>query len=163
MKNKIIPLLVILAIGLIGLVYIQSTKTGYPNSYPTQTTKDKGNDKTPTINNSKESTMSKSSSRYLDYTAQAFAGTRDKKRVYFFHATWCPTCKAVNEEFNNNPDSIPEDVILFKTDYDSEKELKKKYGITYQHTFVYVDADGRELKKWNGGGIAELTANTRDN
>ena len=51
--------------------------------------------------------------------------------------------------------------MLFKTDYDSEKELKKQYGITYQHTFVYVDKDGKQIKKWSGGAIDDLIANTK--
>ena len=67
----------------------------------------------------------------------------------------------INEEFNANLDRIPEDVIVLKTDYDSQKELKKKYGITYQHTFVLVDDEGNEIKTWNGGGIEELISNTK--
>jgi thioredoxin 1 len=51
---------------------------------------------------------------------------------------------------------LPADVVVFKTDYDTEKELKKKYGITYQHTFVLVDNEGNSIKKWNGGGVKEL-------
>lgn len=52
-------------------------------------------------------------------------------------------------------------MLLFKTDYDTEKALKQKYGITYQHTFVYVDKDGKQIKKWNGGAIDALIANTQ--
>jgi len=100
------------------------------------------------------------SSRYVDYTKTSFNQVSDKKRVFFFHAKWCPTCKAANEEFLQDSEKIPTDVVLFKTDYDTEKELKKNYGITYQHTFVYVDSRGKEIKKWNSGGIAELITNT---
>lgn len=99
--------------------------------------------------------------RYADYSPQAFEESNDKKRVYFFHASWCPTCKVANEEFSSNPDGIPEDIVLFKTDYDTENDLKKRYGITYQHTFVQVDENGNEVAKWNGGGISELIANVR--
>ncbi len=97
--------------------------------------------------------------RYIDYDKEAFNNAAGKKRVYFFHAKWCPTCKAANEEFIQNIDKIPEDVMLFKTDYDTEKELKTQYGITYQHTFVLVDNEGKEIRKWNGGGITELINN----
>lgn len=98
---------------------------------------------------------------YMAYSAANYENNRDKKRVLFFHATWCPTCKAANIEFENNLSKIPSDVVLLKTDYDSQTELKKKYSITYQHTFVLVDGDGNALKKWNGGGINELVVNTR--
>ena len=98
--------------------------------------------------------------QYIDYSKSSFDKTPDKKRVYFFHAKWCPTCKTANEEFMQNIDKIPKEIILFKTDYDTEKELKTRYGITYQHTFVYVDGEGKEIKKWNGGGVSELISNT---
>ena len=29
-------------------------------------------------------------------------------------------------------------------------DLKKKYGVVYQHTFVQVDKDGNLIKKWSG-------------
>lgn len=105
--------------------------------------------------------MMKKESRYVTYSKTAFDAATNKKRVYFFHATWCPTCKVANAEFTKNENSIPTDVVVFKTDYDTEKELKKQYAITYQHTFVLVDAAGKEIKKWNGGGIAELIENTK--
>ena len=114
----------------------------------------------PTINQANQPDQ-RAQSRYLSYSKEAFDAARGKKRVYFFHATWCPTCKAAHEELTGNPEGIPEDVMVFKTDYDSERELKKKYGITSQHTFVLVDEDGTELKKWNGGGLSELAANTK--
>lgn len=105
--------------------------------------------------------MMKKESRYVEYTKTAFDAAKGKKRVYFFHASWCPTCKAANTEITGNLDGIPEDVVLFKTDYDTNSALKKQYSITYQHTFVLVDDMGKELKKWNGGGLAELSANTK--
>ncbi|SRR3989339_195124 len=101
------------------------------------------------------------SSRYINYSKTSFDQMYDKKRVYFFHANWCPTCKSANEEFIQNINKIPDDVVLFKTDYDTEKELKTQYGITYQHTFVFVDSQGKEIKKWNGGAITELISNTK--
>lgn len=107
-----------------------------------------------------DSTMMEAS-RYIEYSPDAFAAAADKKRVYFFYAPWCPTCVPTDKEFNANLSKIPEDVMLFRTDYDTSTELKQQYGITYQHTFVQVDSDGNEVKKWNGGGINELIANTQ--
>ena len=105
-------------------------------------------------------TTTDESSRYITYSKSNYDANVSKKRVLFFHAVWCPTCKIANEEFNGNLDKIPEGVVLIKTDYDTETELKKKYNITYQHTFVLVDDEGNEIKKWNGGGIEELINNT---
>ena len=101
------------------------------------------------------------STKYLLYTQDSFNAAADQKRVYYFHAPWCPTCKVANAEFESKKDQIPSGVVLFKTDYDTNGELKKKYAVTYQHTFVQVDAEGNEISKWNGGGINELTTNIK--
>lgn len=94
--------------------------------------------------------------RYEEYSAASYNQAAGKKRVLFFHASWCPTCKEANEEFEKNASAIPENVVVYKTDYDTNPELKKKYGVTYQHTFVQVDEKGNAVKKWNGGGSTEL-------
>jgi thioredoxin 1 len=105
-------------------------------------------------------TMMKSAG-YIAYTKEAFDKASTQKRVLFFAASWCPSCRAADKNFNENLKKIPENVMIFKTDYDTETALKTKYKITYQHTFVYVDAKGAELKKWSGGGIDELLVNTK--
>jgi thioredoxin 1 len=89
---------------------------------------------------------------YLDYAAYQsdpgkYAGT---KVVLFFHAPWCPSCRATEEDVLARRDSLPSGLTLVKTDYDSQTDLKKKYGVTTQHTFVLVDPAGQPLKKWNG-------------
>ncbi|GAA4414127.1 hypothetical protein GCM10023168_37480 [Fodinibacter luteus] len=70
------------------------------------------------------------------------------KVVYFFHASWCPTCRATEEAIAR--DGIPAGLTVVKVDYDSETDLRKEYGVTTQHTFVQVDPDGGELAKWTG-------------
>jgi thioredoxin 1 len=73
------------------------------------------------------------------------AGT---KVVYFFHAPWCPTCRATEKAIEE--DGIPAGLTVVKVDFDSETDLRKTYGITQQHTFVQVDEDGDELATWTG-------------
>lgn len=102
-----------------------------------------------------------SSSRYQLYSQTAFELAKDKKRVLYFHADWCAICRPLDKEFSANTNAIPQNVVLYKTNYDSETELKKKYAVTYQHTFVQVDAQGNEVTKWNGGGIEELMKNIK--
>ena len=99
------------------------------------------------------------SPRYIVYSPETYEQTKDKKRVLFFHASWCPTCKSANSEFTSMMEKIPQEIVLLKTDYDTNSDLKKKYAITYQHTFVQVDSEGNEITKWNGGGIQELKEN----
>lgn len=100
-------------------------------------------------------------SRYVTYSKAAFDAAKGKRRVYFFHAPWCPTCRPADAQFQANADSIPDEVVLFKTDYDSSTDLKKQYSVTYQHTFVQVDDTGDEITRWSGGGINELVANIK--
>lgn len=107
------------------------------------------------------------SSRYLPYTKTALDAAAGKRRVLYFYATWCPSCKQADEDFTANANKIPEDVIVLRVNYNDpdtdqeEKDLAKKYGITYQHTFVQVDSTGKELTKWNGGDTDELLANIK--
>lgn len=68
--------------------------------------------------------------------------------VYFFHASWCPTCRATEKAIEE--DGIPAGLTVVKIDFDSETDLRKTYGITQQHTFVQVNEDGDELAKWTG-------------
>lgn len=98
-------------------------------------------------------------SNYLPYSIEKYNKNSSMRRILFFHAKWCPTCKVANQEFTEQSEGIPEDVVIFKVDYDTEADLKKKYAITYQHTFVLVDEKGNEVKKWNGGGVEELINN----
>jgi thioredoxin 1 len=100
-------------------------------------------------------------SAYQPYTKAAFDAAKGQQRVLFFHATWCPTCKAANADLLGNLAKIPKGAVIFKTDYDSEVALKKQYGISYQHTFVLVDAGGKALRKWAGGGVGEIAANLK--
>lgn len=93
---------------------------------------------------------------YTTYSADAYESAKQQKRVLYFHATWCPDCRVINAEFEADQNKIPANVTVLKTDYDTETALKQKYGVTYQHTFVQVDADGNAIEKWNGGGIDQL-------
>ncbi|WP_102126885.1 thioredoxin family protein [Deinococcus planocerae] len=97
---------------------------------------------------------------YQPYSKAAFDAAKGMRRVLFFHATWCPNCKAADADLTKNLAGLPRNVVVFKTDYDRETALKRQYGITSQHTFVLVDAGGRALTKWSGGGVREIVAKT---
>lgn len=102
--------------------------------------------------------------KYLTYSENVLGETADKRRVLFFYANWCPTCIPANKDFQNNLDKIPNDVALIRVNYNdtetdkAEKELARKYGVTYQHTFVQLDSSENKVKIWNGGQIDELLA-----
>lgn len=70
--------------------------------------------------------------------------------VLFFKADWCPTCIALDKDIRANLGKIPADLTILYVDYDNATDLKKKYGVTYQHTLVQVDKTGDLIKKWSG-------------
>lgn len=99
--------------------------------------------------------------RYIPYSQESFETAVGIKRVLYFFANWCSTCAVTDTEFSSHLDKIPGDVIVFKVDFDSDIQLKQKYGVTSQHTFILVDQDGNELTLWNGGDLEELIARTQ--
>lgn len=108
-----------------------------------------------------------SSSRYPSYSKSVLDQAGSGRRVLYFYANWCPTCKPADANFKANTDKIPDDLTLIRVNYNDsdtdqeEKDLARKYNITYQHTFVQIDAQGNEITKWNGGQIEELLANIK--
>lgn len=107
----------------------------------------------------------KEPSRYVKFENGLLEKMTDKRRVLFFYASWCPTCRPADADITANSKKIPDDVVAIRVNYNdpdtetSEKDLAKKYAVTYQHTFVQIDKDGREVKKWNGGSFDELLTN----
>jgi thiol-disulfide isomerase/thioredoxin len=81
--------------------------------------------------------------------------------VVFFYAAWCPNCRATVTELNARWNEVRPGLTLVIADYDTEKALKAKFGITYQDTFVLLDAKGDGVKVWNSGGVNGLNANTQ--
>lgn len=84
---------------------------------------------------------------YADYQASMamYAGS---KVVLFFHAPWCPDCRATDTALTGT--GVPDGLVVVKVDYDTSTELKQRFGITQQHTFVQLDKAGAAAKKWTG-------------
>lgn len=104
-----------------------------------------------------KSTM-KSESKYMSYTKESFEAAKGQKRVLYFSAKWCGKCKKADADFETNAAKLPDGIVVFRTDFDKEKALKKKYSIPMQHTFVLVDDEGEVVNKWSGGASKELIA-----
>lgn len=109
----------------------------------------------------------KSALRYIDYSKATLDQAATNRRVLFFYANWCPTCRPTDADLSANKSKIPEDVTVIRVNYNDtdtdqeEKDLAKQYGVTYQHTFVQIDGQGNEITKWNGGQTDELLANIK--
>ncbi len=95
--------------------------------------------------------------QYVSYDASKITFAQNGKVVLFFRASWCPSCRALDADIKTNVSQIPSNVLILDVDYDKYTDLKKQYGVTYQHTLVQVDAAGNMLAKWSGStGLSDL-------
>lgn len=82
---------------------------------------------------------------YTAYTDEAVQKTTGTK-ILFFHAPWCPQCRALDKSIKES--DIPDNVTIFKVDYDSNQTLRQKYGVTIQTTLVKIDDAGNLVTKY---------------
>ena len=101
-------------------------------------------------------TQAAAEATYQDYTADVLMNGETK--VLFFHASWCPECKKANAYLQSILPSGEYSRSVYKVDYDTAKELKAKYNVVYQHTFVVVDGNGVKLSSVQGPTEVQLEA-----
>lgn len=102
------------------------------------------------------------SAKYTEYTDKALADAVVYGRpVLFFYASWDQTSKDAEVDILANLGALPEGVTVLKVNYDSADSLKKQYGITYQHSFVQIDAHGNKVISWSGADAASIIDNLR--
>lgn len=82
---------------------------------------------------------------YVTYSDGIVAATKGTK-ILFFHAPWCPQCRALEADITSKP--LPDEVTIIKVDYDTSQSLRQKYGVTIQTTLVRVDDSGALVKKY---------------
>lgn len=162
MKNIILIFVAALVLGTIGFILFSSSKV---SPTPAQ-----NNSTSVSINpeaSSDDATAMQANNKYVVYASGSLEENTNKKRVLFFYANWCPTCIPADKAFQSSLNQIPENVTIIRVNYNDsdtdqeEKELAKKYAVTYQHTFVQIDAQGNQIIKWNGGDINQLLANLK--
>lgn len=88
------------------------------------------------------------STQYLPYDETKLATLTWSRIFLFFHASWCPTCVNFEKQILAAP--LPSDVVIFKVDYDTATELKKKYSVLSQSTWVQIDSKWDMYKRWLG-------------
>ena len=80
----------------------------------------------------------------------------DSKVVLFFNAKWCPACRAINEALTSDPGKIPAKTTLVSVDYDQHTDLRQRYGVATQHTFVQIDTNGEKTRQWVSTSVDAL-------
>ena len=140
----IIPLVLITGVMLVlNLV----NNEGDSNVDTNQSTVAENRSETEAIETAAEQSTATPKGSYVDYqTGQDLASTENTKRVVFFHAEWCPTCKFYEKQIQEQP--IPDGITIIKADYDKETELKELLGVTTQSTFVLINREGDVGRVW---------------
>lgn len=83
--------------------------------------------------------------KYVDYAPGVIEQTEGTK-ILFFHAEWCPQCRALEADIRES--GLPEGVTVIKVDFDNSQDLREKYGVTLQTTLVKVDDAGNLEEKF---------------
>lgn len=167
-KNGVIILVIFAILGGGAYFVLQQQGSQFSDSMTQNpSTSMDGNKNEQQVSESMDKGGVSNSGRYIPYESGILESINDKKRVLFFYANWCPTCRPADADFKENFMEIPEDVVVIRVNYNDsetdadEKTLAQKYGITYQHTYVQIDNAGNEVAKWNGGKIEELLTNIK--
>jgi thiol:disulfide interchange protein len=95
---------------------------------------------------------------YFVYSAENLkeAHIQRQKVVLYFWAPWCVSCTTLDQDILDHKVQVPPDVTLLRVPYDTAHDLKQKYQIITQHSFVRLDDHDNSLGSWVGGGMEEL-------
>lgn len=151
--GKVMPIMIVMIL-LIGLwIYL------YTSSNANESTIDKQMEISQKVEKSMDNSLNTKEGvvsmnwKYTDYSTSALKEAK-WNIVLFFHANWCPTCIATDKDIISK--WVPDNLTIFKTDFDTELELKKKYEVLTQTTFVQVDNQWNMIKKWVWGRLADI-------
>jgi len=74
------------------------------------------------------------------YSAAALAQAQsaNKPVALHFHAGWCPTCRAQEKVLKDLKSEAGLDLTVLVANYDTEKDLKRRFNIRAQSTLVVL-------------------------
>lgn len=74
------------------------------------------------------------------YTPEALATaeTAGQPVALHFHADWCPTCRAQDRALQSLKSEKGLDITVLTVNYDTEKDLKRRFKVNAQSTFVVL-------------------------
>ena len=94
--------------------------------------------------------------KYYDFDKAHYEQSLKEGKIIFlnFYASWCPICKAEQPDlFAAFNELSNQDVVGYRIHFndnevtDDDKEMAKKFGITYQHTKVIINKNGEVALK----------------
>ena len=155
MNNKIYIVLGVVAVILVAVFVFSSNNDSLVEQQNTEQAVQNPGEQQQTVDQIEGNMQT---SQYQSYSEANLAAAFEDNRkiVIFFHADWCPTCRVLDGQLSAGNEQLPEDLVILKADYDSDVELRRKYGVTQQHTLVQIDSESEEIKKWIGGGVETI-------
>lgn len=77
------------------------------------------------------------------YAAQALADAQKANQpvAVIFHADWCPTCHLQDKVLQSLKSEPGLDLTVLVANFDTEKELKRRFGVRAQSTLVVLKGD----------------------
>ncbi len=98
------------------------------------------------------------------FTQQAFDAAQKDGKPILVHvwASWCPTCKAQAPTLSQiEADPATKNLVIFKVDFDAQKDVVKKFGVRMQSTlivFTGTTEKGRSTGDTDPASIKALVA-----
>ncbi len=91
-------------------------------------------------------------SRSLDASLQK-AQAEDKPVMIYFWAIWCQYCARFQSDTLGNPqvkEILEKDYILVAMDLDVDKDVSRKYGVSYPPYVLFLDGNDKVLERVAG-------------
>jgi thioredoxin-like negative regulator of GroEL len=78
------------------------------------------------------------SNDFRPFTPEAFKAAQDAGQLslVFFHAPWCPVCRAQEPKLVRGLNGMSTSVVALKVDYDSNQMLRTQMKVTRQSTVI---------------------------
>jgi thiol-disulfide isomerase/thioredoxin len=82
--------------------------------------------------------------QYKVYSEEALAQAQadGKETALFFHSKTCGSCAKLDTAITTDSNDLPENLVVFKTDWDDNADLAKKYTVAKYHTVAFMNEDG---------------------
>lgn len=93
---------------------------------------------------------------YTDFSPDVIGN--GETSVLFFHAKWCGECKRDDKALTQWEEENGLPVSIYKVDYDSATELKNRYNVAQQNTYVVIDGKGNAISSVSFPGLKKLQA-----
>lgn len=81
--------------------------------------------------------------------------------ILFFTADWCPSCREAENAIEEKKSYISPHIAIMRVDFEDDM-MREQYAVEKQHTFVLLDTEKNEIKRWtNSKNLEDLIYNTK--